>query len=53
MQTINDDLNSSQYFLQENLIVIPNVNKRNIENVIQDLVSHPQLIENLKVKTGS
>ncbi|WP_019384413.1 hypothetical protein [Acinetobacter venetianus] len=53
MQTINDDLNSSQYFLQENLIVIPNVNKRNIENVIQDLVSHPQLIENLKIKTGS
>ena len=53
MQTLNDDLNSSQYFIEQNLIVIPNVNRANIEKVVLDLVSHETLMENLKIKTGS
>lgn len=53
MQTINDDLHSSQYFIEQNLIVIPNVNRANIEKVVLDLVSHETLMENLKIKTGS
>ena len=53
MQTINDDLHSSQYFIEQNLIAIPNVNRANIEKVILDLVSHETLMANLKIKTGS
>ncbi|ENW96435.1 hypothetical protein [Acinetobacter sp. NIPH 298] len=52
-QTMTDDLHSQQYFLEQNLIVIPNINRLNIEKVIQDLVNHDKLIEILKIKTGS
>ncbi|WP_109441158.1 hypothetical protein [Acinetobacter haemolyticus] len=53
VQTINDDLYSQQYFLEQNLIVVQNVNRLNIEKVIQDLVNHDKLIKILNIKTGS
>ncbi|MGB8809287.1 MAG: hypothetical protein WCD17_07975 [Acinetobacter calcoaceticus] len=43
-QTIEDDLNSNQYFFYENLVVLPKVNLRNIEKFIEDIIDTPYLL---------
>ena len=43
-QTIEDDLNSNQYFFYENMVVLPKVNLRNIEKFIEDIIDTPYLL---------
>lgn len=43
-QTIENDLNSNQYFFCENLVVLPKVNLRNIEKFIEDIIDTPYLL---------
>jgi len=42
-QSIEDDLNSNQYFFYENMVVLPKVNLRNIEKFIEDIIDTPYL----------
>ncbi|WP_447508176.1 hypothetical protein [Acinetobacter lactucae] len=43
-QTIENDLNSNQYFFCENLVVLPKVNLKNIEKFIEDIIDTPYLL---------
>lgn len=43
-QTIQDDLDSNQYFFYENMVVIPSVNIENIESFIKNIIDTPYLI---------
>jgi hypothetical protein len=43
-QTIENDLNSNQYFFCENLVILPKVNLKNIEKFIEDIIDTPYLL---------
>lgn len=50
-QTIQDDLDSHQFFFYENMVVIPSVNIKNIEYFINDIINTPYLTS-FNIKTN-
>ncbi|MDX8239352.1 hypothetical protein SLL78_13605 [Acinetobacter pittii] len=43
-QTIENDLNSNQYFFCENPVILPKVNLKNIEKFIENIIDTPYLL---------